>query len=80
MGLDPQGFKIGDILKFKADGCIFYGLYLKHYMGRSDYGNGHIDLTYNVITIICFNTGTENNFYDWECEENLTKQREEDER
>jgi hypothetical protein len=80
VGLDQQAFKIGDILRFKADGTIVYGIYLNHYFRTTEYGDGHCGDGYNVFNVIAFDTGNPNEYYDWEYEDNLTKQREEDER
>jgi len=70
---EAQEFRVGDILQFKADGIILYGIYLNHYFMKTEYGDGHCNDGYNVFNVIAFDTGTLDKFYDWEYEENLTK-------
>lgn len=69
--LDQVAPKIGDILKFKADGVIVYGIYLDHRFSRSDMGDG-ITNGYTIYSIIAFDSGVPNEYYDWEYESNLT--------
>jgi hypothetical protein len=75
---EAQAFKIGDILRFKrtSDGIIVYGIYLNHHFKVTEYGDGHCGDGYMIFSVIAFDTGSPNEFYDWEYEENLTKQRE----
>lgn len=68
---DRVAFKIGDILKFVADGTIVYGIYLNHYYRNSELGDGMSE-GYIVYSVLAFDSGTPNEFYDWEFCNNLT--------
>lgn len=65
-------FTKGDILKFKTDNIIIYGLYIEHEYRQTVYADSYGQSGYIVFKILTFDKNSIETFYENEFIENLT--------
>jgi hypothetical protein len=66
-----HNFKIGDVLKFQTSNLVVYGIFLRCYYQTINLGEGTNEGGYYVFSIIPFDTGRPENFYESEFLHNL---------
>lgn len=67
-----HNFRIGDILKFQTSNLLVFGIYLHSFYQPTNCGEGMSEGGYYVFSIIPFDTGIPENFYESEYLHNLT--------
>lgn len=65
-------FRTGDILEFHVNNMVIFGIYLRCFYQPTNCGEGMAESGYYIFTIIPFDTGTPENFYESEFIRNLT--------